>query len=233
MKLTTFVRLELKSMSVFMGKKTFIWGAVAVILMFLMEFTLKMPIPIYSMMFFVSFAYFVNSLPFMLEIKNDMYTFFITQNIPRDTVVYGRYLYALLTNAISMGAAFLFQVIVIIASDEPAFYVVKILISLILCISFFVMLCMSVAVNFPLNFKFGYARSQGISSLIPLVFVFIPMLTLVVLFLQKKIVISQDIDIGIVLIALAVSALLSIVVPPLLAYISIRLSRRFFFKRDL
>jgi hypothetical protein len=221
MKLSDFVRLDLKTISPYFGKKkTIVYLIVACIIIFFLEFTLNTHIPFFTLSLFGMAMVMVDIFPFLLEERNELNTFYVTQNIPRETVVNGRYLYALTLNSISVAAACVIDIVVLIARGNFS----EILSELTNSAAILLLMQIYISFCYPLNFKLGYAKSKAFTSIVPLIMLGAPLLFIAFLSINGLITFTNGIRFGTVLILIGTTLMIT--------SISIEISKKFYAKRE-
>jgi hypothetical protein len=163
MKLTNFLRLDLKTINPYFGviHRLYFIGFVFAVA-FVLEFFVKIHIPFLSFMFFGMIMFLIGSFPFALETKNDTNTFYITQKIPRKTVVYGRFLYGFFVSFLCVAISAIIDISVLVISG----YTGEIKSELLVAAVALVILQILNAFRFPFFFKFGYAKGSVVASIV-------------------------------------------------------------------
>jgi hypothetical protein len=206
MKITDFVQLDLKTIKPYFGVKhrLFFIGFIFAVA-FILEFVVKIHIPFLAFMFFGMIMFLLGSFPFALETKNNTNEFYITQNIPRKTVVNGRFLYGFFVSLLCVAISAVIDISVLIISGHSG----EIKYELLIAAAILVILQILNAFRFPFFFKFGYAKGSNIASIVFMVIglsVFLP-----IALNNYNNFAMPNIGIGTVLIAIAVTLILSVV----------------------
>jgi hypothetical protein len=230
MKLTNFVRLDIKSIVPTFGIKATIitialFSAFLMFMDYVMAVKLDAPLPIVASGMTGMIVMTVTMAPFMLEIKNEINQFFITQNVTRESIVNGRYLFAVLMSLTGAVYSFLISGIILIIDGNYAGFKIAAIMS---GMQFLVVLLYA-AMSYPLYFKYGYAKSNLVATMVPLLFIVSLGIGVAIKFLQQEI----DLELLLSKKGLWIIALIFVLVTVVLTYLSILLSRRFFAKRDL
>jgi hypothetical protein len=161
MKITDFVRLDIMSINPYLGvKKRIFFVVLAFALSFIVEFVAKTHIPFLAYMFFIMAMLMMGSFPFALEVKNNTNAFYITQNIPRKTVVYGRYLYGFFVSLFCVGISAAIDISVLALTGYTDGIKSEIFVAAV------VLCCLEIlnAYNFPFFFKFGYLKGGNFAA---------------------------------------------------------------------
>jgi hypothetical protein len=165
MKLTNFLRLDLKTIKPYFGIKQALHLSIfTLILSFVLEFILEIHIPFLAFLVFAMVTLMICSFPFALEEKNDINTFYVTQNIPRKTVVYGRFLYGFFVSLICVIVGMFIDISVMIAAGNSVGIKSEIFVGAAILLG----LLMFNALRYPFFFKFGYAKGSVMASIIPM-----------------------------------------------------------------
>jgi ABC-type transport system involved in multi-copper enzyme maturation permease subunit len=106
----------------------------------------------------------VASFPFALEEKNDINTLYVTQKIPRKTVVYGRFIYGILISLIFVVFSIVIDVAVMFVIGNTTGIVSEFFIAAVV----FIGLQLFNAFRFPFFFKYGYAKGNVVASIVPM-----------------------------------------------------------------
>jgi hypothetical protein len=165
MKLTNFLRLDLKTINPYFGIKQALHLSVfTLILSICFEFILKIHIPFLTFLIFGMVTLMMCSFPFALEEKNDINTFYVTQNIPRKTVVYGRFLFGLFVSFVSVIVGMCIDISVLIATGNIGEIKSEIIVGTVILLGLQVLN----ALRYPFFFKFGYAKGSIAASILPI-----------------------------------------------------------------
>jgi hypothetical protein len=165
MKLTNFLRLDLKTIKPYFGIKQALHLSVfTLILSFVLEFVLKIHIPFLAFLIFAMVTLMMCSFPFALEEKNDINTFYVTQNIPRKTVVFGRFLFGFFVSFVSVIIGMIIDISVLIGTGNVAGIKYEIIVGIVILLGLQVLN----ALRYPFFFKFGYAKGSIAASILPM-----------------------------------------------------------------
>jgi hypothetical protein len=162
----------------------------------------------------------VDVFPFLLEMRNELNTFYVTQNIPRETVVKGRYLYALVLNFSTVITACVIDILVLIAQKNFS----GILSELTNGAAILLIMQIYISISYPIYFKKGYTKGNSLASVIPLLIIAGPCLFIGFLSVNGIITLADVFRIGDVMILLGTTLMCT--------SISIKLSTKFYNKRE-
>jgi hypothetical protein len=185
--------------------------------------TLKFQIPMIPAMTVV-FTIILIAFPFFSETKNDINAFFVTQNIPRKTIVSGTYLYALLSNLLYTAVVFIIEIAVALTADLSSLKI-----RLIVAGVMFLMMELGVAVNYPIYFKRGIANGIVTATLVSFIIPCVLGIILGVLSLYRIIDFSKIQDTRSILILFGAALFIT----GILNFLSISLSKKNYAGRDL
>jgi hypothetical protein len=162
----------------------------------------------------------VDVFPFLLEMRNELNTFYVTQNIPRETVVKGRYLYALLLNFSTVITACVIDISVLIALRNFS----GIISELINGAAILLIMQIYISISYPIYFKKGYTKGNSLASVIPLLTIAVPFLFIGLLSMNGIITLAPEFRISDVMILLGTTLMCT--------SISTKLSTKFYKKRE-
>jgi hypothetical protein len=233
MKLTNFVRLEIKAIVGDLGLKRVIgvvtaWCMVWLIIEYIGALifiaTNRAPMPMMPAISVV-FTIILVAFPFFPETRNDINAFYVTQNIPRKTVVSGTYLYTLFANILYTAVVFIIESAVSLAVGNLS----DIKTRLIFIGIMFIMMELGVAVNYPIYFRRGYSNGIFIATLVSFIIPCVLGIIIGVLVLFMIIDFSKIQDTGTIIMLFGAAILLTV----LFNYISLCLSKKNYARRDL
>jgi hypothetical protein len=221
MSTTNFAKLDFKTIAPYFGKiKTICYIAAICVFVFLIEITFKTHIPFFTLSLFGVVIIMVDIFPFLLEMKNELNAFYVTQNIPRETVVKGRYLYALTLNIITVDIACAIDIAVLIAQGNfPG-----IISELTNGAAVLLIMQLYISISYPLYFKMGYAKGSSFASILPLIIIGVPFLFIGLLSMNGLITLADKVSIGTDMILLGTTIICT--------SISMKLSTKFYKKRE-
>jgi hypothetical protein len=223
MKLTKFVRLDMKTINPYFNIKQAVFSYVMLLLFsFFIEFIVKTHIPFLSFLVFGMVTLMVGSFPFALEEKNDTNTFYITEQITRKTVVYGRFLYGLFISLVCVISSAVIDICVLFVSGKTD----GILLEIIVAAAVFLVLQIFNAFRFPFFFKLGYAKGSVVASIVPMAIIMVG--ALLIAFIKPDITAIPKFSTETILIVIAAAITLTVVS----IVISMGLSVKFYQKRE-
>jgi hypothetical protein len=234
MKMSNLVRLEFKATMPGSGRIKMIIAAAGFIIFLLFldyMFTVRIgaTIPFMTAGFAGMATMMISSGPFMLEMMNDINTFYITQNIPRERIVNGRYLYGLVINFVFTLTYIITKIIILLLDKGFADFMTDIKSILISAAILFVVMQLYIAISYAIYFKFGYAKGALIASLGPMLILVAIFLVLMSLAANKKLDLQLLLSMKALWLIVGGAAVLAVT----LTYISVLLSRKFYLKRDI
>jgi hypothetical protein len=236
MNLKNFIKLDIKSVSALISVKGLIISCVAFLIMpIFIEFQTKFPFPfsiiIFTVELFTVCGVVIES-PFGIEMKNNINQFYITQNIPRKTVVYGRYLSTLFVNFIITLAVFIIQVIVLIAFGRISDTKIEIIAAAILFITIFLCAELFAVLSNPIYFALGILKGRYINSAILMIIFLVPVLIYFLSGVQESKNPFQDFPPETILMTFVYAGLIALGALVLLTFLSVYLSVKFYAKRE-
>ena len=163
--------------------------------------------------------------PFAVGEKNGIASLYIFLGIKRDTVVLGRYLYALFIDCAFCLFGFVLTLIISLIMSLP-FSIIENLIVMIALLLFF---SFSQFIQIPIYFKNGYTKAK-LSAYIP--FLMIPLVVVILGQLYPQFTQAFDSIISWISINPVLVIVLIIILWFIFMYISIRLSQKFYQKRE-
>jgi hypothetical protein len=223
MKLTNFLRLDIKTINPYFSliHRLYFIGFVFVVA-FVLEFFVKIHIPFLTFMFFGMIMFLIGSFPFALETKNDTNTFYITQKIPRKTVVYGRFLYGFFVSFLCVAISAIIDISVLVVSG----YSGEIKNELLVAAAVLVALQILNAFRFPFFFKFGYAKGSVAASIVFMVIGIVVILPIAVYNYNNFTM--PNLDVGTVLVILGITIIITVIA----VAVSMKLSVKFYKSRE-
>jgi hypothetical protein len=221
MKITDFVRLDLKAVRPYFGIRLPVFLiTLTVVIVISFEVVAKIHIPFLSLLIFGMMMLTSGSLPFSIEQKNDINTFYITQNVPRDTVVTGRFLFGALVDLVFVSVAAFIDIIALILTGNFTGIVQEIIAATIV----FLGVLIYNAFSFPLYFKLGFTKGVVLAAFVPMLVILV--VAFVVLFaFPNGFDMPKSVNTVAIMLVLAVIAVIA-------TYFSILLSKKFYRKRE-
>jgi hypothetical protein len=221
MKITDFVRLDFKSVRPYFGIRLPIFIiTLTIILALFFEALAKIHIPFFSLLILGIMMLTSGALPFSIEQRNNINTFYITQNIPRDTVVTGRFLFGVLVTLIFITVGVLIDILTLIITGNFG----GIIAELTAAVIFFLSVMIYNAFSFPIYFKLGFVKGTVLAAFIPMIVIMAVAFIIVFLF-PNGFDMPTNINFVAIVFVLTIIALIS-------TYISILLSKKFYKNRE-
>jgi hypothetical protein len=235
MKLIDFVKLDTKSLISILGvKRMIIIGIILCALPIISDISEKIPFPLSLVIFgliLFTLCLLVNEGLFSIETKNHINEFYITQNIPRKTVVYGRYLSNLILTFIVTVASFIIEVAILLAMGTLSDIKMWITITAVLFIAIFLTSEIYSVISFPIYYAFGFSKGRYISSFF-VTATFIAFTLIFISYTVKNPINFSTVTPETVLMIITSITLIALGVLVLLSYFSIHLSRIIYSKKE-
>jgi hypothetical protein len=236
MKLNDFVKLDFKCLMPAYGVIKMLTAAVVLtVFVVFMEYVFTVnidaPLPMMTIGLIGILGIMLSFFPFTIEMKNDISVFAIIQNVPRKTIVNGRYFYGFIINLSLACYALIIQIPVLIIDGSFSDIKTRVIFTAVM----FLFIQLYDTISYPIFFKLGYAKGQLIAMAAPILVIGLIGAVLSLIFsgsagtsLYHNIISVIQSTKGPYFILGA-----AVLFTALLTYISIVVSQKFFMKREL
>jgi hypothetical protein len=220
MKLTNFVKLDILSLKEFFGIRTGVFLLITVLVFTFIGVFLKAHIPHLYLMLVGCVLFMAGAMPFTNEEKNDINTFYITQNVARDTVVKGRFLFSISISFFAALGGTIFDIINLVITG----YFAEIKSVFVPAVLLFLGILIYNAITFPIYFKVGFLKGRFLAVFVPMIMIMIVISSFIILSLFQDAMPVNINNIALIFIVAAAAVITT--------YFSILLSMKFYSKRE-
>jgi hypothetical protein len=161
----------------------------------------------------------LGSLPFTNEERNDINSFYITQNISRDTVVKGRFLFNITISFLVVVFGVILDILVLIIAGKFTEIATVFIIALLLYLGNMIYNAFAL----PVFFKLGFLKGRILAMFTPIILMCICAFGIIIVL--PDFTMPKNINFGLIIIEVAAVAVIA-------TYFSILLSMKFYSKRE-